>query len=416
MKKLISICLVLFLLFCFGITVYAADENQPDAAITETDGPAPGDAIVVDMPNTSGQQQMPPATISPPAVIVQPIQVRMEMVGDVPYITKTYEGPQDATINAWMYQIANLGSFEQDGYTFSQYDSYSQIQPSGTESHTETRTATVSIEKDDKALVLAAADPTISYDDNGYSGQLKLVEDSIVITEAGRESYGYRVSDVREYKNLDRQDSAYIPKTVTKNGVELQLENVEWIVMGTSPTADGPVANLFKAVATYTGGATGSRVSGYTAAFRYEGTVNKEIPGSTYINVVFRGEKIVIPEPVPTNNIPVLPIVAGILCVVAVLAFAAVAFFTRGKWSHILVRDKNSATKDISIDKIRQAAEYGYDDYSVDATLDSNLFVDDTGNPYTQEEDSNGEDGQDDGAADYAGDGYYYGQYPDDDE
>ncbi len=419
MKKLISLFLSLALVCCFGVTVLAAgDDTQPDATITENTGAAPEDAVVVDVPEDTGQQQKPPATVNPLAVTLQPIQVRMEMVGDVPYITKTYEGPQDETINAWMYQVANLPSFEQDGYAFSRYDSYSQIQPTGTESRTETETATLSIEKEDKALVLAAADPTIQYDEGGFIGQLKLVEESIVITEAGRENYSYRVTDVREYKNLDRQDAAYIPKTVTKNGVELQLENVEWTVMGTSPTADGPVANLFKATATYGGGASGSRASGYTATYRYEGTVSREIAGATYVNVVFRGEKIVAPEPIVESSTPVLPVLATILCVLAVLAIAVVAFVTRGKWSKVLVREKAGNTKDINIDGIRQAAEYGYDDSLYDAAsgTDPVSYSDEHQNLFYQEDQENGEDGQDDGAADYAGEGYYYGQYPDDDE
>lgn len=414
MKKLISLCLILSLLCGFGLTAYAAGDTDPDAAITETDNSTPAGAVVVEMPADTVISQMPATIISPQAVSVQPIKVRMEMVGDVPYITKTYESPQDASINAWMYQISNLGSFEQDGYTFSQYDSYSQIQPANVETRTETKTSTLSIEKDEVSLVLAAADSVISYDEGGFTGQLKLVGDSIVITESGRESYGYRVTDVREYKNLDRQDAAYIPKTVTKNGVELSLENVEWTVMGATPTADGPVANLFKAVATYTGGSTGSRASGYTATFRYEGTVSRETAGSTYINVVFRGEKIVIAEPEPKSSVPLLPILATTLCVIAVLAIAAVAFITRGKWGKVLVRGMHDSTREISVGKIRQAAEFGYTDSQDDLGIDSepDLFADE----YDTQEENDGEYGQDDGYSDYAGEGHFYGDYEDEDE
>lgn len=420
MKKIVTIFLSLFLLCGLATTVYAAGDGQPDAAITDTTGAAE-EAVMVEVPQDTGQQQMPPATISPGTVTVQPIKVKMEMVGDVPYITKTYENPEDAATSYRQNQLENLPRFEQDGYTFSRYDVYSQLHPGGVDSRTESKTGTLAIEKNETALVLAQAAPTIAYDEGGYTGQLKLVESSIVITEAGRENYGYRVTDVREYKNLDRQDAAYIPKTITKNGVELGLENVEWIVMGTTPTADGPIANLFKAVATYSGGATGSRVSGYAATFRYEGTVSKETPGTTYIHVVFCGEKIVLADPEPESKAPILPILACILCILAVLAIAIVAFVTRGKWSKVFAHGRDGDTKDLKVDKIRQAAMAGYDEDQPDSEdgEDYSQFNEQPDNYFTQEEydhGTDGEDGDSDEYADHAGEGYYYGQYPDDEE
>ena len=59
-----------------------------------------------------------------------------------------------------------------------------------------------------------------------------LQPESITTTEAGKESYGYTVSDTREYPNLDRNDTAYIPKAVEKNGVSLTLAGIDWQAMG----------------------------------------------------------------------------------------------------------------------------------------------------------------------------------------
>lgn len=61
-----------------------------------------------------------------------------------------------------------------------------------------------------------------------------LQPESITTTEAGKESYGYTVSDTREYPNLDRNDTAYIPKAVEKNGVSLTLAGIDWQAMGTA--------------------------------------------------------------------------------------------------------------------------------------------------------------------------------------
>ena len=89
-----------------------------------------------------------------------------------------------------------------------------------------------------------------------------LQPESITTTEAGKESYGYTVSDTREYPNLDRNDTAYIPKAVEKNGVSLTLAGIDWQAMGNG---------TFTATASYSGRATGSKVTGYTSKAIYSG-------------------------------------------------------------------------------------------------------------------------------------------------
>lgn len=355
MKKLVSLCLFLSLFCAMGVTAYAADDPPggapPDTTVTITSTSDTEVALVVD----TGQEQTPS---SGSGTSLQPISVKMEMVGDVPYITKTYEIPNGPDAAAQTASLDNYHYFDQDGYRFSRHDAYTQIQADEVESRTETKTATLDVKSDDIDAVVAAADPYIDYDKNGFTGRLTLDKSSIHFESNGQESYRFRVEDVREYNNLDRQDMAYIPKTVMKNGVELGIENCEWIVMGKTPTDDGLVANLFKAVVTYAGAGTGSKVSGYTATFQYTGTVEKAIPGGKLVSVVFRGEKIVAPEPEPVRKTPVFPIVAFSLAGVALLAFAAVIFLSRSRFCD----KKDMAEKKICVADIRGAAEHGYDE------------------------------------------------------
>lgn len=107
-----------------------------------------------------------------------------------------------------------------------------------------------------------------------------LQPESITTTEAGKESYGYTVSDTREYPNLDRNDTAYIPKAVEKNGVSLTLAGIDWQAMGNG---------TFTATASYSGRATGSKVTGYTSKAIYSGEVSKETLDSCTYKVIYEG-------------------------------------------------------------------------------------------------------------------------------
>lgn len=113
-----------------------------------------------------------------------------------------------------------------------------------------------------------------------------LQPESITTTEAGKESYGYTVSDTREYPNLDRNDTAYIPKAVEKNGVSLTLAGIDWQAMGNG---------TFTATASYSGRATGSKVTGYTSKAIYSGEVSKETLDSCTYKVIYEGAPIPAP-------------------------------------------------------------------------------------------------------------------------
>lgn len=143
---------------------------------------------------------------------------------------------------------------------------------------------TVSHEEKDGAMSLLQ--PMISYSQDGYSGQLTLQPDTIATTEDGTENYSYTVSDMREYANLDRNDTAYIPKSVQKNGVTLSLSGVDWQAMGNG---------TFTANASYSGRATGSRVTGYTSQALYSGQVSRETLDSVTYKVIYEGTPVPIP-------------------------------------------------------------------------------------------------------------------------
>lgn len=356
MRHLVAMFLCFFLLCATSVPVLAAGEAPggdggappPETSVSDTTSITTGDAQTVQVPQAiSTTQPVPVATFAGQ----EPVDITMEMVGDVPYITRTYAVASGGVLPAGL----DAGTwFEQDGYRFTRCESYSRAMPDTVLSRTETQNATLDITEDDAMAVLATAAPYVDYNEDGFSGRLTLDAASIHITGSGTENYTYRVTEVREYNALDRNDAAYIPKTVTKSGVSLALESVEWVVMGTTPTPDGLVPNLFKAIATYGGSATGSRVNGYTASFRYTGLVEHTVKGATLVSVVFRGEKIVISE--PERKVNALPFLMFTLAGLAILGVGIMAFFMKRR----PVSDPVTEAK-FDFNKLRSSAESAYD-------------------------------------------------------
>ncbi|MDL2294311.1 hypothetical protein LJC60_06735 [Ruminococcaceae bacterium OttesenSCG-928-D13] len=378
MKKLAALMCGILCVCLLSVPVYA-ESGGP--AITITEGDDESGAIVV---GVTGQE---------------PVSTTAETVEGVPYITKVYKLPQGTVISAF------TASFEQDGYLFAKHDISQQVQPGQTDSKTVTQTETVETETDKIADIVAAAKPMLPYSEDGYAGQLALDVAAIVVEENGSSTYSYRLEDVREYTNLDRNDAAYIPKTVLKNGVTLQLENIEWVVMGQHPVDGRMVPNLFKAVATYAGTATGSRANGYTATLTYKGEVTKTVPGETVYTIVFRGELLDasgaspdVSEPAPgeqeekKSGMPLFLLIMIILLAAACFAVAGVRIVQRIRDKRG-ERDEDFPDYDSFADEVAPAEPvqmdacpipqkmpkqvYPQDDFSIDELFSEEGFFDD---------------------------------------
>lgn len=176
------------------------------------------------------------------------------------------------------------------------------------DNQTKLASETVAVTHDRKGDVLTKLQPIIEYNQDGFTGQLTLNAGAIVTEAAGRSSYSYAVTDVREYTGLERNDPYNIPKTVDKNGVQLQLVDLSWKQLGD---------RSYTASAGYRGTATGSTVSGYTSTATYMGEVSKNILDSVTYAVVYEGS--LIPPP-PFDFSPYLLAGAGAVILVAAAA------------------------------------------------------------------------------------------------
>lgn len=149
---------------------------------------------------------------------------------------------------------------------------------------------TVSVDSKDKdkaiAAIKAQMGETKAYDSGGYSGTLHLDPDSITFEQSGTTSYSYQVTDTREYTGLERNDPSLISKTITKNGVTLNMQDVEWVSMGSTVSGDS-IVQTYKAVVSYSGTANGTKASGYTAKAIYRGMVSKETHGGYIYSIIY---------------------------------------------------------------------------------------------------------------------------------
>lgn len=227
--------------------------------------------------------------------------------------------------------------FEQDGFRYTLVDLLKQEAPAYEErSHTET----VSLESKsrDMASVLALLPQEREFvTEDGLTGTLTLKLDTVQIETAGYGSATKEVSAKRSYPNLVGQDTQYIPKTIEEDGRTLTLQSVDWQTDNTAAMDGYAVGDRFTAVATYSGTATSSYVTGYTVTAEYAGTVSRINLDKVRYVAVYEGTPLtpvpVVPDAVPEQEKAVnLLVPIGIAAVVLVGAAAAVVIRRRKGW------------------------------------------------------------------------------------
>lgn len=166
------------------------------------------------------------------------------------------------------------------------------------ERQTHTETVTVETAKKDLNVILEQLAPTMEYDDGAWSGTLALDHTSISTQAAGYTTGSSTVTATKTIGPLDRNDMSYVPATTTKNGVTLNLSNVEWQVIGADVVGDVMAPCSYQAVATYSGKSYYKAATGYVTTANYVGEVTHEGVESVTYQVTYLGEEYE-PEPSP---------------------------------------------------------------------------------------------------------------------
>lgn len=191
--------------------------------------------------------------------------------------------------------------------------------PGSVETKTVSQTKAVQSDTKDAAAIAAAQEQSLSYEENGYAGELKLEAGKIQVSEGEKVGYSYRVTDVREYPRLASNDPYLVPKEVNKNGVPLVLEDIQWTPSGVKSDGSG-LPSGYTATASYAGTGWGSKVSGYNVTLTYSGEVSKTIPGQVQYTLVYEEVK---PEPFWTSwevSAPAVLTASGTALLIVVLA------------------------------------------------------------------------------------------------
>ncbi len=179
------------------------------------------------------------------------------------------------------------------GCAYQYLDILKEEMPGTTETKTVRKTVQVTSKTKERASILAAQEPTLSYSEDGYEGKLELDEANLVIEDGDKQSYSYTVTDTKEYTGLASNDPYLVPKTVQKNGVSLSLSNLQWTPVGVQQDGSGLPAS-YAATAQYSGKAWGSKITGYSVTLLYSGEVKKTVPGKIKYTLIYEEVK---PEP-----------------------------------------------------------------------------------------------------------------------
>ncbi len=180
--------------------------------------------------------------------------------------------------------------FEQDGFHYTLTDLLQQELP---EYESRPHTETVSLESKSKDMesVLALLPQEKEFvTEDGLSGTLSLQLDTVQVEAAGYGSSTREVSATRSYPNLASQDTANIPKSIEEDGRTLTLQNIDWRTDNTTGMSGYAIGDRYTAVATYTGTATSSYVTGYTVTADYTGTVSRIALNRVRYVAIFEGE------------------------------------------------------------------------------------------------------------------------------
>lgn len=263
MKRIITTLLAAAMLCSMGTVAYAAEPaGEP---------PVPSVVVLSEEPETTAAED--------PTVLRD---VRLVNENGQNLLIKTWEVPAD-------YDPEQLteADMEKGGYRYKK--SYVMLISENNQVDTKLASQTITVTHQEKDGAAARLLPLMDYDQDGYKGQLALQSDSIYTEAAQKNSYAYTVTNTKEYTGLERNDPYGIPKTTVKNGVTLELADIDWTPMG---------EGSYRAVASYAGTAYGSNVTEYTSTATYLGEVTKETLGSVTYAVVYEGSPIPLPAPV----------------------------------------------------------------------------------------------------------------------
>lgn len=215
--------------------------------------------------------------------------------------------------------------FDLDGFHYEHMETVKEDQ-SFRDSKQHTETVTLETSTKNLADILAQLPPTKEYAQDGYAGVLTLDHTTLNTVASGYTSQRYTISDTRQYTDLDRNDPAYVPTTVVKNGTTLSLTNITWSTTGTGLYGDTLLPTSYTATATYSTAGSRQVATGYVTTANYTGEITAEGVQSVRYTVTYLGEPISNPEPVMEAGFSIFPWVILVVSLLALTGGGIAAF------------------------------------------------------------------------------------------
>lgn len=140
----------------------------------------------------------------------------------------------------------------------------------GVDTKSHIQTVTLPSKTNDMEKILQTLDAEIeAATEDGYTGTLHLDHTTVKVTTDGYATKTGIVSASRTYSNLSDADLSLVPKSISDNGKNLTLADVQW-----SNSTDGETTR-YTATARYTGTTSSKYATGYTVTANYSGEVSK---------------------------------------------------------------------------------------------------------------------------------------------
>ena len=285
MKRIIIFVLCAILLIVPSMTVYADSGGSSSVAIT----------VVIPQTEPKTETPTPAPAPRPPINYLYPVSVQESYENGRREIIRTYE--LTASENP---RNISRESFVRDGWLYELADIIKRETASNdVREHTEI--ISIDTATNETATILNQLALEMDFQSNdGYIGVLYLDIGSIKVETAGTRTTSHTVTATREYPHLSRNDTSFIPKTITDNGRTLTLSKIDWKVQNYTTIDYAQIPDSYTAIATYTGTASRTAVTGYITTAEYRGTLSKIITGKTVYTAYFIG----VPILTPTINEP----------------------------------------------------------------------------------------------------------------
>ncbi len=245
------------------------------------------------VPNFVFAEEIPVITAPP-----EPLEIRRSTAEDgTPILEKIYVLPnnqsgdlvprEDFEENEICFRFAEITAQDNSKEEVKEYSQQKTI-------HTDT---------DNTQAVIAKFAPTMEVStEDGYAGILQFDYTTLSVSAAGYGTETYQINESRTYPNLVDADTSLVPKTINQDGNTLNLTGIKWQTSAAENIDGQELAVRYSANATYTGTATRTYATGYTAAAYYKGKVKKMVNETTTYTAKFIGEPKPAPEPEPQRG------------------------------------------------------------------------------------------------------------------